>query len=77
MKQAKTIVSFSVEQEVKEGIDRMAAEQGRSKSDILRDMYRSYRFKKALEDIQAEGRVIAARLGIESDEDVFRYLGEN
>jgi predicted transcriptional regulator len=73
----KVIASYSLEPEVKEGIDRLATQEHRSKSDILRDMYRSYRFNQALDNIQAEGRIIAARLGLETDEDVYRYLNEN
>lgn len=77
MKQPKTIASFSIEQDVKDGIDQLAAQEQRSKSDILRDMYKSYRFNRALDDIQAEGRIIAARLGLETEDDVYRYLNEN
>jgi hypothetical protein len=77
MKQAKTIASFSIEQDVKEGIDRLAEQERRSKSDILRDMYKSYRFSRALDDIQAEGRIIAARLGLETEEDVYKHLNED
>ncbi len=77
MKQPKTIASFSIELDVKDGIDQLAAQEQRSKSDILRDMYKSYRFHRALDDIQAEGRVIAARLGLETEDDVYRYLKEN
>jgi len=74
MKQLKTIASFSIEQDVKDGIDQLAEQEQRSKSDILRDMYKSYRFYRALDDIQAEGRVIAARLGLETEDDVYAYL---
>jgi predicted transcriptional regulator len=77
MKQLKTIASFSIEQDVKDGIDQLAEQENRSKSDILRDMYKSYRFHRALDDIQAEGRVIAARLGLETEDDVYRYLDAN
>jgi predicted transcriptional regulator len=77
MKQLKTIASFSIEQDVKDGIDQLAEQENRSKSDILRDMYKSYRFHHALDDIQAEGRVIAARLGLETEDDVYRHLDEN
>ena len=75
--QGKVIASYSLEHEVKEGIDQLAIQERRSKSDILRDMYRSYRFNRALDAIQAEGRVIMARLGLETDEDIYRYMSEN
>lgn len=75
--QEKVIASYSLEREVKEGIDRLATQEHRSKSGILRDMYRSYRFNRALDSIQAEGRVVMARLGLETDEDIRRYMSEN
>jgi metal-responsive CopG/Arc/MetJ family transcriptional regulator len=77
MKQPKTIASFSIEQDIKDGIDQLSEQEQRSKSDILRDMYRSYRFHSALDNIQAEGRIIAARLGLETEDEVYRYLNEN
>lgn len=77
MKSTMTTVSFSVERDVIEDLDKRAAKERRSRSDIFRDMYRSYQFNKALEDIQAATAPIARKLGIETDDDVFRYISEN
>ena len=67
--------SFSIEQNVKD--DQLAAQEQCSKCDILRDMYKSYRFHRTLDAIQAEGRIIAARLGLEAEDDVTVTITEN
>jgi hypothetical protein len=77
MKQPVTTISFSVESDVKDEIDQLPAQERRSKSDIFREMYDYYMLKKSLARLQVRGRVIAARLGLETDDDVLRYLGEN
>lgn len=65
--------SFSVDSDAKDDIARWAAEDRKSQSDIFRDMYRSYRFGRALDAIQAEGRLIMLRLGLETDDDIVDY----
>ena len=69
-----TTISFSIEQDLKEDLDRLAAEERKSKSDVFREMYNYYMLKRSLRRMQVEGRVIAARLGIETDDDVYDYL---
>jgi metal-responsive CopG/Arc/MetJ family transcriptional regulator len=77
MKQPMTTISFSVENDIKEEIDQLSAKERRSKSDIFREMYDYYMLKKSLARLQARGRVIAARLGLETDDDIVRYMREN
>ena len=72
-----TAVTFSVSRSVKEDIDRRSAELGRSKSDLFRDMYNFYKFKQSLYELQLEGQVIGARLGLGNEDDVVRYLNED
>lgn len=69
-------VSFSVDTELRDDLDRLAKEQKRSKSDLFREMYNYYQFKTALRQIQEQGILIAERLGLETDEDVYAYLGK-
>jgi hypothetical protein len=76
-KEELTAVTFSVSRSVKDDIDRRAREGGRSKSDLFRDMYNYYKFKQSLYELQLEGQVIGARLGLENEDDVVRYLNEN
>jgi predicted DNA-binding protein len=74
MKQALATVSFSVDIKMKQDLDKLALESGRSKSDLFREMYNYYRFKTALRRIQEQGSIIAVRLGLESDDDIYEYL---
>lgn len=75
MKQLATI-SFSVDATLKRDLDQLAAEEGRSKSDLFREMYSYYRFKTALRRVQEHGTLIATRLGLETDADVYDYLNQ-
>lgn len=74
-KEELTAVTFSVSKSVKEDIDRRSIKEGRSKSDLFRDMYNYYKFKQSLYELQLEGQVIGTRLGLENEDDVVRYLG--
>jgi predicted transcriptional regulator len=67
-------VSFSVDTDLRDDLDRLAKEQKRSKSDLFREMYNYYQFKTALRQVQEQGVLIAERLGLETDDDVYAYL---
>lgn len=69
-------VSFSVDKELRDDLDKLAKEQKRSKSDLFREMYNYYRFKTTLRRIQDQGVLIAERLGLETDDDVYEYLNK-
>lgn len=67
-------VSFSVDTELRDDLDRLAKEQKRSKSDLFREMYNYYQLKTTLRQVQEQGTLIAERLGLETDDDVYDYL---
>jgi predicted transcriptional regulator len=69
-------VSFSVDTDLRDDLDRLAKEQKRSKSDLFREMYNYYQFKTALRQVQEQGVLIAERLGLETDDDVYAYLAK-
>jgi hypothetical protein len=75
-KSAPATVSFSVDEELRDDLDRLAKEQKRSKSDLFREMYNYYRFKTTLRRIQDQGVLIAEKLGLETDDDVYKYLSK-
>jgi Ribbon-helix-helix protein, copG family len=77
MKQSLVTVNFSVDQKVQRDLDQQAAEEGRSKSDIFREMYRLYRLDKALDAVYAEVGPLAKRLGLQTDDDIARYVRES
>ncbi len=70
-----TVISFSVDDQIKDDVERMAKAERRSKSDIFRDMYDAYKFKKTLAKVQKVGRTKFLALGIESIDQAEDYLG--
>jgi predicted transcriptional regulator len=74
MSNPQTAMTFSMSEDVKQDIDRIAKREQRSKSAVFRDMYRSYKFGQALDNIQAAARSTAIKLGIETDDDVVDYV---
>ncbi len=70
-----TVISFSIDEQIKDDVERMAKEERRSKSDIFREMYDAYRFKKTLTKVQKVGREKFLALGIESIDQAEAYLG--
>lgn len=70
-----TVMSFSIDNDVKEDVERIAKEERRSKSAIFRDMYDTYKFKRTLNKIQKVGRAKFMALGIESVDQAEDYLG--
>lgn len=70
-----TVISFSIEEQIKDDVERMARDESRSKSDIFREMYASYKFKKTLTKVQQVGREQFLALGIESIDQGEDYLG--
>ncbi len=72
-------IGFSVPPEVAALVERMAKREGKSKSELFRDMVRVYERERELEiyeDNLAYGRAKAAELGIKTEEDVVRLIHE-
>lgn len=74
MSTLKTAMTFSMSEDVKKDIDRISRNEQRSKSAVFRDMYRSYKFGRALDNIQAATRATAITLGLETDDDIVDYV---
>lgn len=69
-----TTISFSVEDDIKKSFDTWAKRTKKSKSDILRDMVRTYQFTEALDEIQQAAEPMLRELGIETEEQLYEYL---
>ena len=69
------VISFSTDDQIKDDVERMAKEERRSKSEIFREMYDAYKFKKTLTKVQQIGRARFLALGIESIDQAEAYLG--
>jgi hypothetical protein len=69
------VVSFSVDKQTELEISKIAQDEHRSKSDIFRDMYKSYKFNRTLAKVQSIGREKFLALGIESIDQAEEFLG--
>jgi metal-responsive CopG/Arc/MetJ family transcriptional regulator len=74
-----TTIGFSVPPEVRSEFEDMAREEGRTKSELFREMVRQYRIRHeltVLEELSAYGRKRAEEKGIRTEEDVVRLIHE-
>lgn len=71
----RSIINISVPPIMAKRIERIAKEENRTKSELLREAFRIYEFDKEWAVIKAVGRETALRMGIETDEDVERIAG--
>ncbi|GAB4290098.1 MAG: hypothetical protein Kow0067_16320 [Coriobacteriia bacterium] len=75
---AKT-VGFSVPPELAEEVERIAAEEGRTKSELFREMVRVYKREReliAFEELAAYGRERARSREVRTEQDVERLIHE-
>ena len=72
-------IGFSVPPEMAEHVERMARLEGRSKSELFRDMVRTYseqRELEAFEQLAQYGRAKAEAAGVRTEQDVERLIAE-
>ena len=72
-------IGFSVPPDMAEQVERLARPEGRSKSELFRDMLRVYREQRelqAFEELAEYGTGRARRLGIRTEADVERLIDE-
>jgi metal-responsive CopG/Arc/MetJ family transcriptional regulator len=72
-------IGFSVPPDTADLVERMAQREGRTKSELFRDMVRVYGEQRELEvfeELSAYGRERAEKLGIRTEEDVERLIAE-
>ncbi len=68
-----TTVSFSLDEETKQGIEALAKEAKQSRSDVVRGMYARYRLEKTLQEMQQQAAPLLEKLGLKTEEDIARY----
>ena len=66
--------SVSFPQPLSRELAKIAKREGRTRSAILRDAFKSWRFRQELAGFQMIGRRKAMERGIESEEDLLRLL---
>ena len=72
---ASQVMSISLSPEEVELLNKIAAEQKRSRSQIVKEALALYEFDMRWRKVRAAGDQIAKRLGVESDDDVQQLFG--
>ncbi len=78
-KRTSKVVSVSLPPEAATDFERLAADEGRNKSELFREMlrvYRTHRETGAFESLQRYGAARARGLGVRDERDVERLIGE-
>jgi metal-responsive CopG/Arc/MetJ family transcriptional regulator len=69
------ILNVSVSQEMYDDIEAIAREESRTKSELMREAFRQYRFNRQWRFIRRWGEESALRTDVQSDEDVEKLAG--
>ncbi len=72
---ATTTISISLDDTTKHEIDQLAKDQGKSRSDLVRDLFVSYRFNKSLDGLQSPLQGTFLKAGLQTDDDFEKFLG--
>ncbi|HSX41827.1 MAG TPA: hypothetical protein VLE93_00580 [Candidatus Saccharimonadales bacterium] len=70
-----TVISVSIPTEINKAIIDLAKKQRRSKSQIVSEAVLKYQFSSDWAEITEEGKKIAKRFGVETDDDVEKLFG--
>ena len=69
------VLNVSMPPDMYEEVTRVAREEQRTKSELIREAFRQYQFNRQWQVLRRWGDDTAARLGIASDEDIERLAG--
>lgn len=75
MQTQRAIINISMPPAMAKRIKKLAKEENRTKSELLRQAFRVYEFRRDWAKIRAIGRETARIMGIKSYEDVERIAG--
>lgn len=73
--QQRAIINISVPPAMAKQIEKVAKEENRTKSELLREAFRKYESDKDWAKIKAVGRATALRMNIKTYEDIERIAG--
>lgn len=71
----RTIVSLSVSKAEDRLINKIMKEEGKTRSEIVREALRQYQFRRVLLSMQKIGIKTAVKMGIETYDDIERIAG--
>lgn len=75
MQTQRSIINVSMPPAMAKRVIKLAKEENRTKSELLREAFRSYKLQKDWAKIRAWGEETARKMGIESYDDVERIAG--
>ncbi len=73
--QQRAIMNISMPQAMAKRVSKLAKEENRTQSELIREAFRTYEWRKDWAKIKTVGRATALRMGIKSDEDIERIAG--
>ncbi|MBI3290301.1 CopG family transcriptional regulator [Candidatus Microgenomates bacterium] len=73
--QQRAIINISMPPAMAKRVEKLAKEENRTKSELLREAFRVYEWDKDWAKIRLWGAETAKRMNIKSDEDVERIAG--
>lgn len=71
----RAIINISVPKAIEKQIEAMAKEENKTKSELLREAFRIYKWRKQWASIRLLGEQTARRMGIESYDDIEKIAG--
>lgn len=71
----RAIINISMPSDMARRVKKLAKEENRTQSELLREAFRKYEFDKDWAQIRAWGRETARRMGIKDEDDVERIAG--
>jgi len=75
MNTQRKIINISVPEEMQKQINKLAKEENKTKSELLKEAFKAYKFRKDWAKIRLLGEQTAKRMGIKSYDDVERIAG--
>lgn len=75
MKTQRKIINISVPYPMEQQIQALAREENKTKSELLREAFRIYMWRKNWAKIRAWGEETARRMGIETYDDIEKIAG--
>ena len=75
MQTQRSIINISVPPALAKQINKVAKEENRTKSELLREAFRVYEFNRDWAKIRAVGEATARRMGIKTYDDIERIAG--
>lgn len=71
----RSILNISMPYDMAKRIKKVAKEENKTQSELLREAFRKYEFDRDWAQIRAWGRETARRMGIKDEDDVERIAG--